>query len=366
MTPTGPLSDPQVTPALDADEPAGELDLDQVLREIDQEVAARRAAGDFPPGLERDLDLVFARFAPSAASGDDLEGMLEAADRNAFIDLDVPTGSRLWPLVPVKRILRKLMAWYLRYVTQQLSAFATSVVAALKLLSRRVTELETTIPGVNPRVLDTAAGVRPPADASPFLTVVADLFEGVKGRVLVTECGEGALLRRLVDGGIDAYGVDPHVELADALVEAGLEVRHGEALEHVRNVEPEALAGAVLCGCVDRLPLGAQLELADLLAGMLVEGGRVAVVGTTPAAWASTAGPVEADLALGRPLHAETWVHLLGRRGIDVLARHDGPPLGMLEPVADPSATVLNANLARIEKVLFGPASYVVTGARRR
>lgn len=366
MSPMGPPFDPQVTPALDGHEPAGELDLDQVLREIDQEVAARRAAGDFPPGLERDLDLVFARFAPSAASGDDLEGMLEAADRNAFIDLDVPTGSRLWPLVPVKRVLRKLMAWYLRYVTQQVSAFATSVVAALKVLSRRVDELETSIPGANPRVLDTVAGMRPPADVGPFLPVVAALFEGVQGRVLVTECGEGTLLRQLVDDGVDAYGVDPHAELADALVGAGLEARHGGSLEHLRNVAPEALAGAVLCGGVDRLPLGAQVELADRIGEVLVDGGRVAVVGTSPAAWASTAGPVEADLTPGRPLHAETWLHLLGRRGVDALARHDGPPLSVLEPLADPSAAVLNANLARIEQALFGPASFVVTGVRRR
>jgi len=46
------------------------VDLQQVLREIDEEVDARRAAGDFPPGMERDLDLVFARFAPATTSGD--------------------------------------------------------------------------------------------------------------------------------------------------------------------------------------------------------------------------------------------------------------------------------------------------------
>ena len=35
-----------------------QIDMQQLLREIDDEVAARRASGDFPPGMERDLDLI--------------------------------------------------------------------------------------------------------------------------------------------------------------------------------------------------------------------------------------------------------------------------------------------------------------------
>ena len=57
---------------------APDLDLQQVLREIDDEVRARRAAGEFPPGMERELDLLFARFAPPTVSGDNLDGLLEA------------------------------------------------------------------------------------------------------------------------------------------------------------------------------------------------------------------------------------------------------------------------------------------------
>jgi len=40
-----------------SEEPSGTVDLDQVMGEIQEEVRRRRAAGDFPPSLERELDL---------------------------------------------------------------------------------------------------------------------------------------------------------------------------------------------------------------------------------------------------------------------------------------------------------------------
>src|SRR5688500_5277877 len=128
------------------------VDLQQVLREIDEEVEARRAAGDFPPGMERDLELIFARFAPVAVNTDDLEGLIEQADRGAFIDVDPPTGSRIPAVSIIKRVQHKLLSWYLRYVAQQVSVFASSTVGALKLLGRRVAELEASTPGADPAV----------------------------------------------------------------------------------------------------------------------------------------------------------------------------------------------------------------------
>ena len=106
------------------------------------------------------------------------------------------------------------------------------------------------------------------------------------------------------------------------------------------------------------------MELADLATAALVDGGRLALVGTAPESWTRVAGVVAADLAPGRPLHSATWAELLERRGLRSVRRHDGPALGVLSPVE--GAEQLNANLARIEEALFGPASFVVTGLRVR
>ena len=301
------------------------VDLQQVLREIDEEVAARRASGDFPPGMERDLDLIFARFAPAMTSGDDLDALIEQADRGAFVDVDVPTGSRLPAVSIVKKVLRKLMSWYLRYVTQQVSVFAGSTVSAMRLIGKRVDALEAATPGADPAVRDASRRAAPPPELSPFADAVLAQLRGASGRVLVAECGDGALVRALVDAGLDAYGCDPRLALSEAASLDGLDVRPDEVLDHLRAVDHEALGGLVLAGAVDRLPIGSQLALADLAANALVTGGRLAVIGTEPDAWGRTTSVVDADLSPGKPLHAETWAHVLGARGFRVADEQHRP-----------------------------------------
>ena len=138
---------------------APDLDLQQVLREIDEEVRARRASGEFPPGMERELDLLFARFAPPTVTGDDLDGLLEAADRTSYIDHHPPTASSFAPLSLIKRVEWKLFGWFFRFVTQQVTAFAGIVVQALRLLGRRVDALEHATPGAD--ATQRQAAIRP-------------------------------------------------------------------------------------------------------------------------------------------------------------------------------------------------------------
>ena len=288
------------------------VDLQQVLREIDEEVRARRASGDFPPGMERDLDLVFARFAPATVSGDDLDGLIQGAERTSFIDPDPPTESRIPAVSLLKRVERKLLGWFFRYLAQQVTAFGGIVVQALRLLGRRVEALEAATPGANRALLDVALRTSRPAAAGGLADGVAAHLDGLGGRVLVAAAGDGTLLQRLA--GLDAYGVEPRLDLAESAALTGLDVRAGDPLEHLQAVDDGGLAGLVLVGVVDRAPLGVQLALAERAAAVVGDGGRVAIVGTDPAAWGA-ANPVEADLAPGRPLHAATWVHLLEEQG---------------------------------------------------
>jgi hypothetical protein len=284
------------------------LDLQQVLAEIDEEVRARRAKGDFPPGMERDLDLVFARFAPVAVHGDDLDGLISAADRTSFIDPDLPTESRLPAVSIVKRVERKLLGWAIRYLTQQVTAFGGVVVQALKLIGRRLERLEEVSAGADPALLGSAAT----AAAGRLDDVVAGHLAGLRGRVLVAESGDGSLLRRLEE--LDVYGVEPRGDLAESAALTGLDVRNDAVLDHLRLVEAGALSGVVLTGVVDRSPVGAQVAMLEHAARILGPGGRLAVAATSPSAW-GVDNPVEADLAPGRPLHPATWVHLLEQLG---------------------------------------------------
>jgi hypothetical protein len=289
-----------------------EIDLPRILREIDEEVRARRASGDFPPGMERELDLVFARFAPPAAAGDDLDSVLEAVDRTSFIDPDPPVDSRIPAVSILKKVERKLLGWFFRFLAQQVTAFGGVVVQALRLIGARLETLEDAVPGTNPALADLSRSISEPVTAGPVADAVAAHLKGASGRILVAEAGDGSLLRRMED--LDVYGIEPRVELAESVAMTGLDVREGEVLAHLRNVEDGALAGAVLAGVVDRAPLPTKLGIIERVATALAPGGRLVVIGTDPAGW-GVGNPVEADLAPGRPLHPATWSHVLTEHG---------------------------------------------------
>jgi hypothetical protein len=298
-------------------------ELDQVVREIEAEVRARRASGELPPDLERELDRTFAKYVPAAASGDDLDGLLAAAHRATFIDPDPPLGSRM----PVARLLKtgehKLLGWYFRFLAQQVTAFAAVVVQAVELLGSRVDELSERARAGDRLAAELRRLPDRPALEPALADPVVGQLAGAGGRLLVLDAGDGELLRRLADGGANAYGIDPSPERAARLASAGLDVRDDAPLLHLGAVAEGALGGIVLQGSVDRLPREAQLQLLDLAAGALAAGAPFALVGTDPAGW-GRANPVEADLSPGRPFDVATWVHLLGQHGFDEVRTVDG------------------------------------------
>lgn len=333
------------------------LDHRRLLGEIDAEVRRRRESGDLPAGFERELDLAFARFAPVPAIGDDFDQVMERAEQSTFVDVLAPTASAQ-PLVgQVKRVIRKAIIWEVRYVAQQVSAFAAAIARAVRLLGRRVEALEQAAP--SGARLRAAGAVAPPAETAAWADLVVEALGGAAGRVLHAECGDGALVARLTAAGVDAYGADPVEQAAPP----GVEVRTDEAVDHLAALPDGALGGLVLSGCVERLPLGVLVDLAALAAAKVAPGGTVVVLSADPRAWALGLSPVEADLAAGRPLRAETWCHLLAARGLDarVAGEHQGADHLRPVPGADPA---LAANLDRIDRMLFPATAYAVVATR--
>lgn len=349
-----------------------DIDLDRVTAEIDEEVRLRRASGEFPIELDRELDGIFSSLTPAARSSTDFGVLLERAEEASFIDVDVPTASRLPGGELAKKLLARLFAWFGRYLAQQTSVFAAAATRALRFLGERVDTLSEQV-----RALEEDQGTRgaravhelrratgPPDRA--WAELVADRLGGRSGRVLCAESGDGALVARLVELGVDAYGVEPAEHLVSLAVQARLDVRLDEAAEHLRAVPDGALGGLVLSGCVDRLPASELVALADLAARTVAPGGLVAVLSSAPDAWGRRLSPVEADLAPGRPFHAETWQAVLGGRGFTDVVTHPGPPAAGLDAVPDENgeAAVLNRNFDRLNQELFGPTSYAVTALR--
>jgi len=292
--------------------------LDRVRREIDDEVRRRRAAGDFPPSFERRLDELFARFTPTGTADDAFTEALKLADRSAYFDIEVPIGSRREPKGFVKWSLWQAEAWFVNYVVTQLNHFAASAMRVLHLLDERLSDVERDVGSLTPPPLPEEEVLVPGADPAPFADAVRAALTAATspaGRVLHVECGDGSLVASLAGAGVDVYGVDPGSAAADRAALAGLDVRRDDVLGHLGSVADDVLAGLVLSACVDRLSLAERRRLLRLAEEKLAPGGTLVVIGTMPEAWERAAGPVAADLAPGRPLHPDTWVHLVGQLG---------------------------------------------------
>jgi hypothetical protein len=136
------------------------------------------------------------------------------------------------------------------------------------------------------------------------------------GRVLVVRGGDGALCRALIDGGHDAYLVEPDADTAFEAASSGLDARPGTAGAHLRRLPPASLTAAVLVGDVDVLPVASRLELARLAVQALRPGGVIAVVGADPVTWGLGATAVAADLAATPPWKAATWAAVLADAGL--------------------------------------------------
>jgi SAM-dependent methyltransferase len=144
------------------------------------------------------------------------------------------------------------------------------------------------------------------------------------GRVVHAASGDGWLVRRIIDAGGDAYGVDPRTDLVDQAVLTVSDLRGEDLADHLRAVAPAGLGAIVLSGVVDGMAGGERAQLLHLIGSTLAPGGVLVVHSLSRVAWDSDDAPFEADLAPGRPLRATTWQRLLEQSGYHVTVA-DGP-----------------------------------------
>ena len=289
---------------------------ERVNAEIEAEVRRRRAAGEIPAELEAQLDQAFERYSPMSAR-DDLQAGLRAADRAAWIDVDVPVASRIAAGTFVKRVLRKAMAWYLNYLAQQVRTLGATGVAVMHALALRVAALDGKLGQLSPADPVENGDVQglPPEDVLALAPGLLARFGGTDGRLLHAECCDGWLICKLVDSGVDAYGTDPRPSLVDPLLARGMDAWQECTEKHLEAVAPSSLGGLVLSGIVERAPLARQRDMVASAARVVRAGGRFAVVSTDPSAWSADQRQGESDLSPGRPLHASTWSLLIERAG---------------------------------------------------
>jgi hypothetical protein len=289
-----------------------------VRAEIDEEVRRRRAAGDLPAQLESELDELFLKHAPLGSSTQELREVLRLVDAAAFIDPVVPVESSRPGGAVIKKSVRTLNFWYLRFITHQVSKFATAVSRSLHILDQQLSELNAKVDSLEiPPSVVVDVGWADRTDAW-WVSPVIEALDGKRRRVLHAACGNGWLVQLLAATNLDCYGVDPRAgRVADQEL-GDLDLREESVLGHLEAVEPGALGGVVLSGLVEGSGHAERRRLLERAVTALAGDGVLVVHSLAPAGWESADAPPEADLVQARPYRTATWSYLLGPLGLDV------------------------------------------------
>lgn len=308
---------------------AGDDLLAQVLADIDAEVRRRRRNGDLPVRVERELDQLFLEFSPLGGRDGRLTDALRLVDAAAFVDPVVPVASNKSGGAVIKKSIRSAMLWYVGFVVHQVNQFSSAVSRALHAVDEQVSELRRQLESqrVPPAVVVEVPALHQ-ADAWWVGPATAALARA-PGRVLHAAAGDGWLVSRLVEGGIDAYGIDPRPGTVDAAVVGATDLREEPVVEHLGAVASAGLGGLVLTGVVEGMVAAEREQLLRLVLDALAPEGILVLHSLSPAAWVAEDAPVAADLASGRPLRARTWTHLLEGLGLAAtVAEGPGAPPG--------------------------------------
>jgi hypothetical protein len=290
-----------------------ELDLDSLVREIERDARERRRSGAYPPGFDAELDELFARFAPPAASGD-LRALVDEAEEHGLIEPFIPVESQKPAGRYVKRGFAKALGWYHTWLTQEISQFAGAAVRALRVVADRLAAIERRLGDAAEleRVLLRLPCAPPPPEA---VAAVAAALAGCRGRVFVGRAASGELVHGLTGARIDAYGVEPNPELRERAEALDLDLLPDDVASHLDTVARGALAAIVLAGPdVDAMPAGRRLALLAHARSRLQPAAPLVVVATAPDRYRERE-PVAADLAAAGPFAAATWVHVLRDAG---------------------------------------------------
>jgi hypothetical protein len=295
----------------------------QVMAEIAEEVRLRRASGDLPPKLERELDELFLAHAPVGSRGSDPGDALRMVDAQIFIDPVVPIESNRAGGAYVKKGMRSALLWYVRWVTHQMSQSTAAVSRALHMMDDRLTELASE---VEAQRVGAAGVIDFPAlhhESAWWVEAAVGAVAKAPGRVLHAACGDGWLVRRIVAAGGDAYGVDPRRAVVETAALGTLDLRDESVTDHLQNVAAAGLGAIVLSGLVEGMAARERSQLLGLVDSRLVPGGTLLVHCVGREAFEASDAPPEADLAPGRPLRPETWCYLLESSGYRAEVRRD-------------------------------------------
>ena len=200
-------------------------------------------------------------------------------------------------------------------------------------------------------------------------------FEGATG-VLDAGCGRGEFLELLRDAGIDAFGIDTDTHMVAHCREKGLAVTQADLASYLRGLEDASLGGLFLGQVVEHLPRAVLAELPALAFDKLRPGATIVMETINPTCLTTFSGAFYADPTHRRPLHPKALEYLLSSAGFESISVIFSAPVpddeklapvqekSPIEPVLKDVVLQVNANLQRLNSVLYSYGNYAIVARK--
>jgi SAM-dependent methyltransferase len=199
----------------------------------------------------------------------------------------------------------------------------------------------------------------------PYLTDLEGMSSA--GRVLDIGSGRGEWLGLLAGAGIDAYGIDLNLRAAERCRDRGLEVVHGDALDHLAALPDASLAAVTGFQVVEHLPFDTLVDLLDHAVRVLRPGGILILETPNPTNVIVGSAHFLLDPSHQKLVHPLLLEFLFSTRGFDdIEVRYLHPAQDAFEHSdhSEMAQKPVEPMLDRLNVMFFGPQDYAVLGCR--
>ena len=209
------------------------------------------------------------------------------------------------------------------------------------------------------------------ADIQARLRDYVPIFAGASD-ILDIGCGRGEFLALLRENGVSARGIDLNDAMVAVCREKGFEATKGDALSYLRGVPAGSLGGLFAAQVVEHLEPAYLTRVLEAAFDALRPGAPIVLETINPACWFAFFESYIRDITHVRPLHPDTLKFLLiasGFQQIEIRYSAPYPEHEKLQPlpksaVLGDSVETLNANVEKINRLLFTYLDYAAIGRR--
>ena len=192
---------------------------------------------------------------------------------------------------------------------------------------------------------------------------LAELLASTPGPVVDIGAGRGEFLRLLAKHDKECWGVELDEALAERGREAGLEMRHGDGLEVLRDQPFGSLGGIVLLHVVEHLTPNEVLEMVQLAFDRLTRGGLLVMETPNPQSLYTFARAFWLDPTHSKPLHPRYLEFVTKEAGFEAIkfdwTAAPSAEEALIEPDDDtPLGRVVAENARRVNDIVFAPQNY--------